>query len=154
MEELATVLPIIIYFLLIILLVVGIILGIKIIITIDKVNVVVDDLTKKIKTLDGVFNLVDAATNKVGYLTSIAMKDSENVGYLSTYDTPFDKKILYGFMQGQKDLNRSGNIVVKHFEEEENYNKTLDYTKEMFKSRSESVSQNVARLNNSTFIER
>ena len=33
-------------------------------------NVVVDDLTKKIKTLDGVFNLVDAATNKVGYLTS------------------------------------------------------------------------------------
>ena len=70
MEGLATVLPIIIYFLLIILLVVGIILGIKIIITIDKVNVVVDDLTKKIKTLGGVFNLVDAATNKVGYLTS------------------------------------------------------------------------------------
>ncbi|MCI5745950.1 MAG: BMP family ABC transporter substrate-binding protein [Erysipelotrichaceae bacterium] len=75
---------------------------------------------------------VEFSAEEVGYLTSIAMKDSENVGYLSTYDTPFDKKILYGFMQGQKDLNRSGNIVVKHFEEEENYNKTLDYTKEMF----------------------
>ena len=48
------VLPIIIYLLLIVLLGVAIILGIKLIGTMNKVDVLVDDVTAKVKTLDKV----------------------------------------------------------------------------------------------------
>lgn len=75
---------------------------------------------------------VEFSPEEIGFLTSSIMNREGNVGYLTTYDTLFDKKIFYGFMQGQKAFNHKGNIVVKHFEEEENYNKTLDYTKELF----------------------
>ena len=68
MEGLATVLPIIIYFLLIILLIVGIILGIKLIITIDKTNAILDDVSKKVATLDTVFGFIDGVSNKMAYL--------------------------------------------------------------------------------------
>ena len=49
MEFLNQVLPIIIYLLLIVLLVVAIILGIKFILTMNKVDDVIDDLTMKVK---------------------------------------------------------------------------------------------------------
>ena len=52
MEALNTVLPIVIYILLIVLLIIGIILGIKLIITIDEVNAVIEDIRKKVKSLD------------------------------------------------------------------------------------------------------
>ena len=52
MEALNTVLPIVIYLLLIVLLIVGIILGIKLIITIDEVNAVIEDIRKKVKSLN------------------------------------------------------------------------------------------------------
>ena len=68
MEALATVLPIIIYFLLIALLVVVIILGIKIIITIDKVNAIVEDLRNKVESLNGMFKIVNFASDKLSYL--------------------------------------------------------------------------------------
>lgn len=66
---LVEVLPIIIYILLIILIIVGIILGIKFIITIDKINYLVDDVTNKVKTLDTVFNMFNLVNDKLGVLT-------------------------------------------------------------------------------------
>lgn len=66
---LVEVLPIIVYFLLIILLIIGIILGIKLIITIDSVNYLISDVTKKVKSLDNIFNIFDMFSNKVGFLT-------------------------------------------------------------------------------------
>lgn len=64
-STLQTVLPIIIYFLLIILLIVGIILGIRSIQTLNKVEKVVDDVNDKVQSLNGVFNLIDFTTDKI-----------------------------------------------------------------------------------------
>ncbi len=58
-------LPIIIYFLLIILLIVGIILGVKAIKAIGKVEQVVDDVNKKVESLNGFFSVIDFTTDKI-----------------------------------------------------------------------------------------
>ena len=62
-------LTIVLYVLGSILLVVLIILGIKLIITMNKIEVVVDDVTKKVKTLDGFFSLVDMTTDTLALLS-------------------------------------------------------------------------------------
>lgn len=62
-------LPIFINILLIILIVIGIILGIKLIITIDKVENLVDDVAKKVKTLDSIFSIFDLVSNKLTFVT-------------------------------------------------------------------------------------
>ncbi len=62
-------LPIIIYFLLIIFLIVGIILGIKFIITLDKLDKVVDDVNEKVQTLNGFFHIIDYTTDKIALAT-------------------------------------------------------------------------------------
>lgn len=72
-------LPVIIYFLLIILLVVGIILGIRSIQTLNKIDRVVDDVNDKVQTLNGFFNLIDFTTDKI---VSITDKVVEGVGGL------------------------------------------------------------------------
>lgn len=59
------ILPIINYALLAILLVVLIILGIKLIETINKTNAVLDDIEKKSKSLDGIFATIDNVTDAV-----------------------------------------------------------------------------------------
>ena len=61
--------PIIIYILLIIILIIGIILGIKSIITIKKVDKVVDDVNEKVESLNGLFHIVDFTTDKIVGLT-------------------------------------------------------------------------------------
>ena len=58
-------LPIIIYFLLIILLIVGIILGVKAIKAFEKVEQVVDDVNKKVESLNGFFSVIDFTTDKI-----------------------------------------------------------------------------------------
>ena len=58
-------LPIIIYFLLIILLIVGMILGVKAIKAIEKVEQVVDDVNKKVESLNGFFSVIDFTTDKI-----------------------------------------------------------------------------------------
>ncbi len=58
-------LPIIIYILLIILLVVGIILGIKAITALGKVEKVVDDVNKKVESLNSFFSIIDFTTDKI-----------------------------------------------------------------------------------------
>ncbi len=58
-------LTIMIYCLLIILIVVAIIIGIKLIITLQKVNVLLEDVTKKVKTLDRAFEIVNTVNDKI-----------------------------------------------------------------------------------------
>ena len=62
-------LTIILYVLGSILLVVLIILGIKMIITMNKIEDVVDDISKKVKTLDGFFAMIDFTTDKLAMLS-------------------------------------------------------------------------------------
>lgn len=69
MEYLQVILPIIIYFLLIIILVVGIILGIKFIKTVTKIEKVVDDVNDKVESLNGFFHVLDFTTDKIVALT-------------------------------------------------------------------------------------
>ncbi len=74
-------LPIIIYVLLIILLIIGIILGIKSIITINKVEKVVDDVNEKVESLNGLFQIVDFTADK---LVSITDKVVDGVSALAS----------------------------------------------------------------------
>ncbi len=62
-------LPIVIYFLLIIFLIIGIILGIKFIITLNKVEKVVEDVNEKVQTLNGFFHIIDYTTDKIALAT-------------------------------------------------------------------------------------
>lgn len=67
--ELASALTIIIYFLLIVLITILIVIGIKLIITIDKVNQIVDDVKTKLSALDKIFTVVDLVNNKLSIVT-------------------------------------------------------------------------------------
>ena len=69
MEYLSQLLPIIIYILLIALIILLIIISVKTIKALDKVHLVVDNVDKKVKTLDGVFEFIDTATDKVSFLS-------------------------------------------------------------------------------------
>ena len=69
-EILQTALPLFVYFALFILLVVLIVLTIKLVATINKLNVVVDDVNKIVKSLDGIFGLIDFATDKITLVTN------------------------------------------------------------------------------------
>ena len=68
-EYLSQILPIIIYILLIALIILLIIISVKAIKALDKVQLVVDDVDKKVKTLDGVFEFIDNATDRVSFLS-------------------------------------------------------------------------------------
>jgi len=69
LETLSTVMPIILYTLTSILVLILIVLSIKIIYTIDKINAIVDDVNKKVKSLNGFFNVIDMITDKVALLS-------------------------------------------------------------------------------------
>jgi len=56
---------VILYTLLLILLIVLIILGIKMIITLNKVDHVVDDVNNKLGRIEGLFEIVDTATDAI-----------------------------------------------------------------------------------------
>lgn len=51
------------------LLIIMIILGIRLIETIDRVNVVLDDIEKKTKSLNGVFQVIDTITDTLSYVS-------------------------------------------------------------------------------------
>ena len=65
MEVLSQVLPIIIYILLIGLITIGIIIGVKLIITMNKIERVVDNVEDKVNSLNGLFNIINATTSKM-----------------------------------------------------------------------------------------
>ena len=62
-------LPIILYILGSILLVVLIVLGIKLIITMNKIENVVDDITMKVESLNGFFSIIDMTTDKLALIS-------------------------------------------------------------------------------------
>lgn len=66
--EAGTILPIIIYSLLAVLIVFLIVLCIRLIKTLDKMNFILDDVGKKLVKLDGLVNLIDKTTD---YASSI-----------------------------------------------------------------------------------
>ena len=72
-------LPIIIYILLIILLTIGIVLGIKTIITMNKVEKVVDNVNEKVESLNSVFNLIDFTTDKIASFTDKVVEVAGNL---------------------------------------------------------------------------
>jgi len=63
------VLPIILYILGSILLVVLIVLGIKLIVTMNKIENVVDDITMKVESLNGFFSIIDMTTDKLALIS-------------------------------------------------------------------------------------
>lgn len=65
----AEVLSIILYILGSILLVVLIILGIKMIITMNKIGEITDDINTKLKSLNGFFSVIDFTTDKLATIT-------------------------------------------------------------------------------------
>ena len=69
MEFWLSFLPIIIYLLLIVILVVGIIIGVRLIGTLNRVDKVVDDANKKLESLDSVFSIFDFVTDKISLLS-------------------------------------------------------------------------------------
>lgn len=62
-------LPVIIYVLLIVILMIGIVLAIKCLITLDKVEKVVDNVNDKVRALDGLFHIIDTTTDRVVLIT-------------------------------------------------------------------------------------
>lgn len=63
------VLSIILYILGSILLIVLIILGIKLIITMNKISEITDDISMKLKSLNGFFSVIDFTTDKLATIT-------------------------------------------------------------------------------------
>lgn len=88
MESLSSILPIIIYMLLIIFLIVAIIIGIKLVFALNKIDALVDDVTAKVKTLDRVFKVIDFASDKI---TALGESIIASVG--SVVGKVFKKKI-------------------------------------------------------------
>ena len=65
----AEILSLVLYFLGSILLVVLIILGVKLIITMNKIENVVDDISTKVKSLNGLFSIIDTTTDKLALIS-------------------------------------------------------------------------------------
>lgn len=61
--------PIVLYVLGAVLLVVLIILGIKLIYTVNKANAVIDDAYNKLETLNGFFRVIDTVTNVLSHVS-------------------------------------------------------------------------------------
>ena len=61
-------LTIIIYVLLIVLILVAIAIGIKLIFTLQKVDALLEDVTKKVKALDKIFEIIDTFNGKMAAL--------------------------------------------------------------------------------------
>ena len=65
MEVLNQVLPVVIYILLIGLIIIGIILGIKLIITMNKIERVIDNVENKVNSLNSIFSMIELTTVKI-----------------------------------------------------------------------------------------
>lgn len=69
MEYMKECFPVILYFLLIILVVALIVLVVRMITTLKKVDQVVDDINQKVSKLNGVFAIIDAATDTLSFMS-------------------------------------------------------------------------------------
>ncbi len=79
METLSTVMPIILYTLTSVLVLILIVLSIKLIYTIDKINAVIDDVSNKVKSLNGFFSVIDMVTDKVALLSDRTVDFVSNI---------------------------------------------------------------------------
>ena len=79
MEFLLQFLPIVIYLLLISLIIIGIILGIKLIISIDKVNKIIDDVNNKIERVSPLFDSLGMISDKVGGFFATVISTVESI---------------------------------------------------------------------------
>ena len=68
-------LPVLLYVVGIILLVVLIILGIRFITLLGKAQRLVDNVNQKIRALDGVFQIIDTATDKIVFVADIVIEN-------------------------------------------------------------------------------
>lgn len=73
MDYLSEFLPIIIYILLIVLIVLLIVISVKIIKAMNTVQDIVDDVDDKVQSLNGFFNVIDTATDKIALLSDRAI---------------------------------------------------------------------------------
>ena len=73
MEFWLSFLPIVIYLLLIALLTIGIILGIKTIITMNKLEKVVDNVNEKVESLNSIFSIIDFTTDKIALFSDVVV---------------------------------------------------------------------------------
>ena len=69
METLSTIMPVILCALTSILVIILIILGIRLLMTLDKVDALISDVEKKVKSLNGFFGIIDTVTDKVSFLS-------------------------------------------------------------------------------------
>ncbi len=69
MEFLNVLLPMLLYIFGIVLLIVLIVLGIRLIQTIDRANRLLDDVEEKVQTLNGFFHLIDTITDRLSFLS-------------------------------------------------------------------------------------
>lgn len=69
METASQLMPIILYLLLSILIVVAIVFIYKLTITVDKANVVLDDVYSKVKKLDNLFEIIDRSADTINLVT-------------------------------------------------------------------------------------
>ena len=69
MIDVSLFLQLLLYILGSILLIVLIILGVKLIITMNKIENVVDDINGKVRSLNGIFTVIDATTDKLALLS-------------------------------------------------------------------------------------
>ena len=65
-------LPILIYILLCVLITLLIVICVKVIKTMNRVELIVGDVEQKVKSLNGVFSIIDSVTDKLSALTEIA----------------------------------------------------------------------------------
>ena len=72
-------LPLVIYILLIALLLVSIILGIKTIITMGKVEKVVDNVNEKVQSLNSIFSIIDFTTDKIANFADKVVEVTSNL---------------------------------------------------------------------------
>ena len=66
-------LVIIIYALLIVFLIIAIIIGVKVLITLNKVNDLIDDATEKLSALDKLFDVINFATDRMSMVTEVVI---------------------------------------------------------------------------------
>ena len=71
MEFLLTYLPLLIYILLCILIVLLIIICVKVIKTMNQVELIIEDAKEKVNSLNGIFSIVDTVTDKLSALTEV-----------------------------------------------------------------------------------
>lgn len=79
MDSLIEALPTILYILAIVLVIVFIVLGIKLIKTIDKTNEILTDVEKKTRSLDSVFHVIDGITDTLSVFSDTLVNTITNV---------------------------------------------------------------------------